>query len=314
MAEKLGKATTTQQLTEEAAAWLVALDAGTADRAAFEAWRDLNPHHAVAFAEVAFTWGKLDRLRPLRSQAKLRPPIVSRRTLMRGAIAATALAMTATVAWPWLDEASAETGIGERRTVRLPGGVLVELNTQTVIRWRRSGDPDTLWLERGEVALTVPQDRQIAIEYGRSVTLGSGTFNLRKTAGRLEVLSMSPSAQTAGRRLSAGAVAVAVVTDAMVAVRPSSTGERDRAQAWRRGEIVFAGDNLAFVLAEYNRYLDRPLVLGAPELAGLRLGGRFASSDPRPFLAALADGFGLAAIDIGSGPIVIRRQKKSVEQ
>jgi transmembrane sensor len=312
LAEKLGTATRTQQLTEEAAAWLAALDAGTADRAAFEAWRDLDPRHAVAFAEVARTWGELDRLRPLRSQSHIRVPTVSRRTMIRGAVAATALAMTATVAWPWLDEASAETGVGERRTVRLPGGVLVELNTQTVIRWRRLGDPDTLWLERGEVALTVPQDRQIAIEYGRAVTLGSGAFNLRKTAGMLEVLSMSPSAQTAGRRLSAGAVAV--VTDATVAVRPSSSGERDRAKAWRRGEIVFAGDTLAFVLAEYNRYLDRPLMLGAPELADLRLGGRFASSDPHPFLAALADGFGLAAIDSGSGPIVIRRQKKSVGQ
>ncbi len=308
MAEKLGKATTTQQLTEEAAAWLVALDAGTADRAAFEAWRDLDPRNAVAFAEVARTWSELDRLRPLRSQKHAKPPTVSRRTVLRGAVAATALAMTATVAWPWLNQASAETGIGERRTLRLPGSVLVELNTQTAIHWSRSGDPGTLRLERGEVALTVPQDRQIAIEGGQAVTLGPGAFNLRTTAGRLEVLSLSPSAEAGGRRLPAGAVAV--VTAATVAVRSSSSGERDRAQAWRRGEIVFAGETLGFVLAEYNRYLDRPLVLGAPELAGLRLGGRFASSNPHPFLAALADGFGLAAIDSGTGPIVIARHKK----
>ena len=50
-------------LTDAAAAWLAALDAGSADIAAFEAWRDADIRHAVAFVEVAGTWRDMDALR-----------------------------------------------------------------------------------------------------------------------------------------------------------------------------------------------------------------------------------------------------------
>lgn len=40
-------------LTDVAADWLAALDAGSADMVAFEAWRDADIRHAIAFAEVA---------------------------------------------------------------------------------------------------------------------------------------------------------------------------------------------------------------------------------------------------------------------
>ena len=43
-------------LTGEAIDWLVALDHGTADQEAFEAWRSADPRHAAVFAQVAATW------------------------------------------------------------------------------------------------------------------------------------------------------------------------------------------------------------------------------------------------------------------
>jgi len=70
------------------------------------------------------------------------------------------------------------------------------------------------------------------------------------------------------------------------------------------------GEPLGFVLAEYNRYLDRPLVLGDRRLAGLRLGGRFASTNPKTFLAALRAGFDLSVQDAGTGAIIIGVRKK----
>lgn len=43
-------------LSDEAIQWLIALDCGSADTEAFEAWRSADPRHAAAFAQVAATW------------------------------------------------------------------------------------------------------------------------------------------------------------------------------------------------------------------------------------------------------------------
>lgn len=309
MGDELGKAKWAQ-LTEHAAAWLVALDAGTADPAAFEAWRDADPRHAVAFAEVATTWNELDRLRPLRSTFSTRRPIVSRRAVMSGAAAASVAAVAGMIAWPLIDEASAETQAGERRTVRLPGDSLVELNTRTRVRWRRSGSDRALILDYGEIALGVPEGLDYLVSGEATLSVSGGSYNIRRDGTRVELMGLSPGARVNNRPLPNDVVAVS--NEGRVALQPARVVERERAQAWRRGEIVFSGESLAVILTEYNRYLERPLVLTAPELGQLRLGGRFASTDPQSFLAALVAGFPVDARDSGSGPIMIGRRKKRV--
>lgn len=314
MADGLGEADG-EKLIAAASAWLVALDAGTADRADFEDWR-CDPRHAVAFAEVARSWNVIDRLRPLRApeHAIDKPAIderLSRRTLLRGAIAAAVVASVGVTAWPWLDEASAETGIGERRTVRLPGGDLVELNTRTRIRWRRTGDPRRLRLDHGEIALALAGDTPFTLTGAHDVRLGHGGVNVRREGAALVITSTADGIMVGAQQLVTGATAQ--VIDGAMSVTPPRSIVLDRARGWQRGEVVFAGETLASVIAEYNRYLVRPLVVADPSLGTIRLGGRFASTDPRPFLAALAMSFDLAARDDGRGPIVIERESRSPE-
>lgn len=51
------------QLIDEAAIWYAELDSGVANVGKFEAWRDANPRHALAFAQVLGTLMLLDKVR-----------------------------------------------------------------------------------------------------------------------------------------------------------------------------------------------------------------------------------------------------------
>ncbi len=56
-----------QKLTDIAALWYAQLDSGTADVKAFEAWRDADSRHAVAFAWIIRAANLLDELKDMGS-------------------------------------------------------------------------------------------------------------------------------------------------------------------------------------------------------------------------------------------------------
>ena len=50
-------------IVEEAATWYADLDLGMANVSEFEAWRDANPKHAVAFARILATVSLIDKVK-----------------------------------------------------------------------------------------------------------------------------------------------------------------------------------------------------------------------------------------------------------
>src|SRR5581483_3689817 len=71
-------------------------------------------------------------------------------------------------------------------------------------------------------------------------------------------------------------------------IAPITAAARERLTAWRNGSVVFDDETLASAVAEYNRYLSRKIVVADPVLATMRVGGRFATSDPTAFLHAVS--------------------------
>ena len=60
-------------------------------------------------------------------------------------------------------------------------------------------------------------------------------------------------------------------------------------------------------VAEFNRYNNRKFVLADPQLATLRVGGSFAATDPKAFVAALERVFGIQAVasqDDSGAPVI----------
>lgn len=301
------KGPTRQELTEQAADWLIRLDAGVADSDAFETWRSADPRHASAFAQVAAAWKRTGELRgtlPLPREAPAAAPEqqrVDRRTLMRG-LAAGGVGVIGLGSVGLLlttRRASAETAHGERRTVSLPDGSRVELNTSTRIEWR-FGERRELWVERGEAGLAIADDlaRPMLLRAGGAqAAIEAGRYNLRCDARDVQLTVFAGRARLGhdGQSAVAQPGQQARIERGALAIRTLSPEALDATMAWRRGEIHFDGMTLEQAAAEYNRYLARRLVVADPQAARLRLGGRFLIDEPSAFLRALAEGF-----DVGS--------------
>lgn len=306
------------EIAATAADWLVRLDAGSADPAAFDAWRSSDPRHASIFAQMAATWKRTGDLRWVNAAEQPSAPLDSTSDTTgleeaaptrigvnrRGAITGLAAGVTAMVAgtgyWMHTRRDSAVTGIGERRILRLPNGALANLNTGTEIAWRVA-DTLEVWVERGEIAIQLAGEgasRAVLHAAAIRAELAGGTYNLRLfdqgprlavMAGTAIVVGANGFAETlrANEKLIGNASGYAKA--------PLSSEERAQVDAWQRGEIIFDGMKLADALDEFNRYLSEPIRLADPAIGAIRLGGRFRTEDPSGFLQSLNDGFGIAS-------------------
>lgn len=285
------------RLLEAAALWLARLDSETGDVEAFRAWRDADPRHALAFVRVAGAWSVLGETSQGAPVRQIRRDISRRRAAMLilglGATGGAGIFSATRV----MARNVVETRVGQVRTVRLSPQAALEVNTDTRLSWRKRGDELSIWLERGEVAVQI--SGQIS-ETGRPVRLHAGpvkaslfpgAFNIRSKGADIELTAIRGRAEVDGVRdaqtlgLAEGRTLKALGGE--MRAFPTSALVLDRAAAWPRGEIVFKNEPLADAVAEYNRYLDRKVVILDPEISQLRIGGRFTSNDPEVFLAAL---------------------------
>jgi transmembrane sensor len=298
-------------IAEEAANWLAAIECDTADRAAFEAWRAQSPAHAVAFLRVQRTWQQVGAAAaPEPAAAEPHPAAFSRRGVLRAAVAVLAVGAGGTFFATRSQAESVSTGIGERRRLFIAPETCLDLNTATTLRWKRVGAGYAVTLERGEVSLLLaPGSAPCTVEAaGAQAHLLRGDFNVRIRDGDAEIASLRGEAalRSAGTTRTLPSRGRMRVSGARGSIQRLSDEQAAQIAAWRQGEIVFDGEPLGTAIAEYNRYLTTPIALGDPSLGSLQLGGRFLTSDPSTFLAALSQNFGVQAHRDGA-QIVLRR-------
>jgi transmembrane sensor len=305
-------------LQAEAADWVVRLDAGTARPDDFARWRDADPRHRIAFAQALADWEAMEQAHDADDAT---PPLRQTRFEGRGR---RAFLRAAAVIGPVLavggggallfrdDRAHAATAVGEMRRFEAAPGLTIELNTDSRVSWKTRGRTSEVWLEQGEAALFIDRDvldgatLRIA---GDEILLAPGGYSARAVEAAPEVLVIDGGARV-GRR---GANATTVLIGQKVRlsegrpVAPEHAPDIAAATAWRRGEIVFAGQTLGQAVTEYNRYLDRKLVVADPAVAAIRIGGRFDTVRPEAFLTALEQSFDLKARPTTSGVVIERK-------
>ena len=304
-------------LIDEAAKWHARLDSGSARPDEFERWRNSDPRHAAAYARVLGTAGVISGLKtPLRS--RFSSP--SRRTFFTGAAAASVFGAVAGGAFllSGRGRVGAQTQVGEQLTRGLPDGSQLYVNTDTKVRWRIDDRHHDVWLEKGEIALTVPNNtKPLNIHVGKQVVeVHAGRFNARVRNGALDLLVLDGTANVRGAASAVGAKISQTSVSHGQAVLASPSGMRMRhmtsddvlfVSAWQRGEIFFNGETLGTVVEEFNRYLPKKIVIGDPSLQGIRLGGRFKTNDPEAFLTALHGSFSINTSRTADGSIVLTR-------
>lgn len=303
---------------ETAARWHAQLESGTADQSAFETWRDADPRHAAAFARIAGVADQFDRARPY---VDVEPTSRRQRPPMRLAVGVAAgLFIGGVMAFAYVNISGAHklsTTIGAEKTVILPDGTNLVLNTDTEVSWKFDRDHRSLWIQRGEIAVTVhPDGRPLSIYGGKGeVQLSQGKVNARLRNKTIDLAVLDGKA----RAVQADPV-THVVSDVWVPtgqgvliapedlhVRSLSGDDLQFISGWQNGELVLNGQTLATVVQEYNRYLTHPIAVADPSLEGVRLGGRFSTHDPDRFLKALEEGFDIRAVRADDGAITLSK-------
>jgi transmembrane sensor len=293
-------------LIAEAARWFASLDAGTAREEEFEAWRNRDPAHAVAYARVVGNWESIGA--GATAEEIVLPVEVSRRGWLRMAavglpVAVIGSSLLTRRAYAWQNAA---TRVGETRRIDLPDGSVAYLNTDSALSWRFAGGERTVRLDRGEVALDVRNAGTTALSLnGRSFPLVPGLFDARVSEDQLTLTLVNgtathvPGADT--DFLLRANETLSIEGDGTSRVKRHSPERIASLIAWRAGEIVFLDETLADATAGFNRYLTRKIRIGNQDLAREKIGGRFDLDQPDLFLKAVSLALGARVLRTEAG-------------
>ncbi len=327
-----------------AAQWLARRDRGFSSReqAAYAAWVQEDFRHEAAVIRLEKTWDALDRLAvdPAFQTQQPNPDLLApprRRRLLW--IASPLLAAAAAVALVFFNRAPPTALPLTPRAIIHPGperltledGSIVELNTGAKIETTFTPTERRVRLVSGEAYFTVTKNphrpfivsaNQVAVRAvgtAFSVGLAPQEISVLVTEGRVRVDEISPASgdqPAEPRELSALGVGqqglIALAADAGEAGRLAMTitdltpAQQESALSWRGLRLEFTGMPLADVVAEFNRYNERKLVVHDAATGAIRVGGNFRADNVDAFIRLLDVGFGVSAFPAG-GEIVLRK-------
>jgi transmembrane sensor len=324
----------------QAAAWLIRLEGDTSPEtlAQWREWLTEDTRHHAVYVRIESGWRQTECLKSLRPLDGLVDPDVlttfpglqTCRPAPRAAfrpsalrvIFAAAVIMATMVLATWSHVPKAEhvmrrTELGGFSRTVLPDGSIVLLNTNSAIQVHFNRSMRQVILTRGEALFTVAhaEGRPFEVAAGGTSVRAIGTsFVVRRLEPtNVEILvsrgrvSVAPNSATPPLMLTAGDD---TKVDALgrIATARADASEIDRRLAWTRGQIWLNETTLADAIAEFNRYNSRKFVIADPALATLRVGGSFAATDPKAFVAALERVFGVRALSAQdtAGPQTIR--------
>jgi transmembrane sensor len=334
------------EIEEEARAWLMRLDGarpGRSELREFQEWLARSPFHRESFDDAARTWGDLDVLsRCLDAAADpgaraRRSPALSRRAAVA---AAGVMAIAALVAWlaspaawhrqPEYSEPFA-TAVGEVRTVLLPDGSRMQMNTDTRIATMIDRRARLIRLDAGEAWFEVARNPQPFVVYaGRVAVQALGTafavrvkgngVDLTVTEGRVELASMaqpvSADSELALQPIEDASSRVPLVQGQRVVfnqgielIRRIAPPEIERSLSWRDGMLIFDNDRLEDVVAEINRYSGQKIVISDSELQDLRFGGYFRLDDVSSIMATFEADFSIRVARINDNVVYLSRRQ-----
>jgi transmembrane sensor len=333
-----------ESIADAASVWLSRRDRGltAAEQDAYLEWLYRSPLHGRAIVQLERVWASLNKLeqwRPAHS-AIPNPDLLAPRKHSRLYWLSTALTAAAAIGmavYVWLP-ARPGPDVAHRAAIIHPGperlvladGSVVELNQGAKVEAHFTPGERRVQLLRGEAHFTVAHnaDRPFFVDTGRvsvravgtafSVALASTEVGVLVTEGKVQVIEQgatdaqpstlssqppSPLFLTAGQR-----TVVNLATEASVApaVQDITPAEIDRALSWQGMRLEFVDMPLGDVVAEFNRYNRRKLVVGDEATAAILVGGNFRADNVDTFVRLLDSGFGITAFPHGD-EIVLRK-------
>ena len=266
-------------------------DWNEADQAEVDAWLAESPLHRVGYLRVEWSVARAGELAAMRPAAPVSgapssaPPasgVRLRPRYMIPLLAAASVALAVTWGAPlanYLMQApirTYSTDVGGRTLLKFKDGTEVELDTDTVARFRMTNKERTVWLDKGAAWFHVSHDAEnpFSVIVGRHRVTDLGTeFLVRRGSDRMEVALVTGRAtlSTEGApiaMLRPGDDAVA--TPISMSIKRKTPQELSDKLAWRRGILVFRNTRLADAVREFNRYNDTKLVIADPSIEDVK--------------------------------------------
>lgn len=313
-------------LAIEAADWVARGQlSAPADREEFSRWLMESPAHVKEFL-AALAWSDtlsndlnawradLDKLIPesniieLTQGTALGPesPITRRRMTTRklmtfGAAAATALLAVILVIQRVLLGDVYTTEVGEQRTVALPDGSLMSMNTQSNVRVTYSDDVRDIYLQSGQAMFSVAHDtnRPFRVHMDGTTVQAIGTrFDIRREPKEMKVAVIEGQVRVSldterSRPNSSSAPSVRVAAGQGVSVlqtgevTPPAPINVNEAVAWQQRTLVFSDATLSEIIAEFERYTHTQIHIRDGQIGRLRFSGVWDADRPDLLLAYL---------------------------
>ena len=253
-------------------------------------------------------------------------------TRWASAAASAVLAITVTIAImpPPIDASNGLyiTAIGEVQEQQLVDGSVLQLNTDSQVQVSFNQGVRKIRLLKGEAHFEVASNKQwpFQVYAGNGMVKAVGTaFSVRLnpeqvdvvvSEGVVDIASIRPGSQSqqhsmaqttpaapAAHKLASlkqGQASHIINNPASSqqlapapAIQQIAAPELERKLAWRTGYLVFAGDPLSLVIAEISRYTPISIELASPDMADIRVGGRFKVGELNAMLEVLETSFGL---------------------
>lgn len=218
-------------------------------------------------------------------------------------------------AWHFGPRDSYSTGTAEQRSIRLDDGSIVELNSRSRIRVRYSERERDVDLLEGQALFRVSKDasRPFIVSSGGTRVRAVGTeFDVyRKATGTIVTViegRVSVTDRRSGKGEGTSALIAAgndrnkapepvfLIAGEQLTVGPPLTPQPVRVDAaavtaWTERKLIFNETPLAEVVAEFNRYNARQIVVEDPALADFHIRGNFQTTDPERLIRFLHDRF-----------------------
>jgi len=317
-----------RRIRAEAASWVTRLhgpDRDTEMESGLKRWLAQDAAHARAFELATEVWQETSELPGSLPSAPLAAVREESRRFRRKPWRAVAATLSAVVlglfAYLHLSATPTySTGIGEQRTVTLPDGSRVELNTHSEIVVKYNERMRRVILSGGEAYFDVAgnKDRPFVVVAGGREVIALGTvFLVRREVDEVAVtllegrVAVAPGSSDTRRGKLTGADVHVLHVGQRLRIGEKSlpvvdTPSLDTVTSWRRGQLVFDDTPLTDAAKEFNRYSEVHVELGSGDLANIRVGGTFRVGDVSSFARAVADAHELEVIDRGRQVLLMR--------
>lgn len=316
-----------RKIEDSAARWLIRREEphwSPDDQAEFDAWFEKSMAHKAAYWRLEHGWREADRIAslgalPRRSASRRIGAVV--RSWLPAALAASLVIAVGVGAVRFLPltlpqvthghelarQMTFRTPLGSRKILALPDGSRMEMNTDTVMRVAMTDASRQVWLDNGEVYFEIAhiEGHPFVVHAGdRTVTVLGTKFSVRRNGdkvtvsvveGRVRVDDSSQGEVSRSSIITTGDVAMAHGPALLLAERSEQRVENTL--AWRKGMLNFDQTTLGDVVAEFNRYNEKKIVITDPETAAIRMGGTFQSSNVDAFVRLLHEAYGLRIED-----------------